>query len=255
MNPAARIIDANANRAREALRVMEDLARFALNDPALSAELKSLRHDLRAAIDSLADAGLDRATLLAHRDTDHDVGTTITTPAEPRRERLRDLALAAASRLTEALRTIEEAAKLCATDPSALGGASASSATLESLRYRAYTAEQKLALGQGKGTFVSQEESVRLKNDNLQLRKLLAELRAQKSAPQPALPSTKGGESAQRPIPPGTRTHVVQAGETMASIAQKFYKDRARWKDIQDANFYSTSGTPKIKVGQTLIIP
>ncbi|MDB6149217.1 MAG: hypothetical protein JWQ44_665, partial [Chthoniobacter sp.] len=34
-----------------------------------------------------------------------------------------------------------------------------------------------------------------------------------------------------------------------------YYKSSARWKDIQDANFYATHGTPKIKVGQTLIIP
>jgi thiamine-phosphate pyrophosphorylase len=144
VNPAARIIDANANRAREALRVMEDLARFALDDPKLSSDLKSLRHDLRAAIDSLSDHGLDRGTRLASRDTDHDVGTTISTPAEARRDSLRDVALAAASRLTEALRSIEEASKtLSATGPAGLSGVSGA---FESLRYRAYTAEQQLAL-------------------------------------------------------------------------------------------------------------
>ena len=41
----------------------------------------------------------------------------------------------------------------------------------------------------------------------------------------------------------------------MASIALKFYKNRARWKDIQDANFNSLDGTVKIKPGQKLIIP
>ena len=117
-------------------------------------------------------------------------------------------------------------------------------------------AEMRLALEQGKGTFITQEEGVRLKNDNLQLRKLLAEVRAQKSAtPIAAAAGGKSGEPAQKPIPPGKRTHVVQPGETMASIAQKFYNNRARWKDIQDANYYSTEGTPKIKAGQTLIIP
>ncbi|HYR59625.1 MAG TPA: LysM domain-containing protein [Chthoniobacteraceae bacterium] len=117
-------------------------------------------------------------------------------------------------------------------------------------------AEMRLALGQGKSTFITQEEAVRLKNDNLQLRKLLAEVRAQKSAAPPAASSAaKAGEPAQKPIPSGARTHVVQPGETMASIAQKYYNNRARWKDIQDANYYSTEGTPKIKAGQTLIIP
>jgi nucleoid-associated protein YgaU len=85
---------------------------------------------------------------------------------------------------------------------------------------------------------------------------MLAEVRAQKAAtPPPAGAHAKGGESAQKPIAPGQRTHVVKPGETMASIAQTYYKNKGRWKDIQDANFYSTNGTPKIKPGQTLIIP
>jgi tetratricopeptide (TPR) repeat protein len=117
-------------------------------------------------------------------------------------------------------------------------------------------AETRLALGQGKGSFITQEEAVRLKNDNLQLRKTLAEVRAQKSAtPIPVAPGSKASETAQKPIPAGKRTHVVAPGETMASIAQLYYKNKGRWKDIQDANFYSTNGTPKIKPGQTLIIP
>ena len=117
-------------------------------------------------------------------------------------------------------------------------------------------AETRLALAQGKGTFTTQEEAVRLKNDNLLLRKTLAEVRAQKAAtPPPSSGSAKAGEQAQKPIPAGKRTHVVKPGETMASIAQLYYKNKGRWKDIQDANFYSTNGTPKIKPGQTLIIP
>lgn len=120
-------------------------------------------------------------------------------------------------------------------------------------------AETRLALAQGKGSFITQEEAVRLKNDNLELRKTLATVRAQKAAtPPPVAPgsgSGKKGEVAQKPIPPGTRTHVVQPGETMASIAQKYYKNKGRWKDIQDANFYSTNGTATIKPGQTLIVP
>jgi len=148
MNPAARIIDANANRAREGLRVLEDIARFALDDAKLSAELKSLRHDLRAAFDSLP---IDKAMLLSSRDTDGDVGTAISTPAEYARTGLRDVALAAASRLTEALRSIEEAAKVLtplANVPSAGSTVDArnAAAKFESLRYRAYTTEKSLIL-------------------------------------------------------------------------------------------------------------
>ena len=47
--PLLRLLDANANRAREALRVLEDYARFVLDDGALQAGLKSLRHDFAQA--------------------------------------------------------------------------------------------------------------------------------------------------------------------------------------------------------------
>src|SRR5437764_734146 len=40
---AARVLDAAANRAREALRVVEDYCRFVLDDALLSGELKQLR--------------------------------------------------------------------------------------------------------------------------------------------------------------------------------------------------------------------
>src|SRR4051812_46935780 len=58
-----RLIDANANRAREALRVLEDYARFIANRKDLSESLKSIRHDLTAATrDVLADAIFCRDT-------------------------------------------------------------------------------------------------------------------------------------------------------------------------------------------------
>ena len=41
----ARILDASANRAREALRVLEDFTRFCLDDAFLSRQFKELRHD------------------------------------------------------------------------------------------------------------------------------------------------------------------------------------------------------------------
>src|SRR5262249_7797517 len=49
----ARILDASANRAREALRVMEDYCRFCLDDRFLSTQLKELRHDLAEALATL----------------------------------------------------------------------------------------------------------------------------------------------------------------------------------------------------------
>ncbi|MGQ0627612.1 MAG: thiamine phosphate synthase [Phycisphaerales bacterium] len=135
MNPLARMLDANANRAREGLRVMEDVARFALSSAALSAEIKTLRHDLREAIDAL---GFDEVSLVAARDTEGDVGTSIKTAAEGRRDDLRSIAVAAARRVTEALRVMEECAKA-----DHVGRAAP---MIERVRYRAYGAEKALTL-------------------------------------------------------------------------------------------------------------
>lgn len=113
----------------------------------------------------------------------------------------------------------------------------------------------RLAESLNKGSMITQEEAVRIKKENLDLRLQLVAIRGQKTAPVATPIPGKKLDGGQKPIPPGTRTYVVQSGDTMASIAAKFYKNKARWKDIQDANFYSTAGTPKIKAGQTLIIP
>lgn len=114
-------------------------------------------------------------------------------------------------------------------------------------------AEQRLDMMQ-KRSAVTQGEAVRLRNEILRLNKDLTELRARKSAT--PVPADKNSETARKPIPPGTRTHVVQPGETMAAIARKYYNNSERWRDIQDANFYATGGKPQtIKPGQILIIP
>ena len=124
-----RMIDANANRAREALRVMEDYARFALNDQPVAARLKALRHGLATALSRVA------GDALLARDTPHDVGTANKTPTELARQSLGDVVVAAGKRLSEALRVVEEAAKTL--DPQA-------AADVERLRYAGYTLEQTL---------------------------------------------------------------------------------------------------------------
>lgn len=134
MEPLARLVDASANRAREALRVLEDLARFALDDADLTERLKRLRHALRAELAALPLRPLD---LLDARDTPGDVGTAITTAAELDRSRgLTDIAAAAAKRLQEALRSLEEASKALARDAKGF----------ESARYAAYDLERALLL-------------------------------------------------------------------------------------------------------------
>lgn len=140
MPSVLRILDANANRAREALRVMEEAARFILNDATVSATLKQLRHDLTAALSALR--GLD-----ANRHTAGDVGTAIQTDREWRRDGVADVVQAAGKRFGEALRAIEEYGKLVeAKDESKVFAKQ-----IESLRYRGYEVEQRLNLALGTG--------------------------------------------------------------------------------------------------------
>ena len=140
MPSVLRILDANANRAREALRVMEEAARFLLNDPTISRDLKTLRHDLVAALSAVP--GLE-----ANRDTPGDVGTTIKTPAEQSRDSVADVVIAAGKRLSEALRAIEEYGKTLGDSLGAAGFA----ASVERLRYAGYDIEQRLNLAMSGG--------------------------------------------------------------------------------------------------------
>jgi len=130
MREIYRILDANFNRAREALRVCEDCGRFALNDPAVTAMAKNLRSNLQ---DTLA--GFPADEFIASRDTPGDIGTEISSPTEQERHDLADVATAACKRLSEALRSIEEYAKVVAPDRTL---------AIERMRYNAYTLEQRL---------------------------------------------------------------------------------------------------------------
>ncbi len=123
-----RILDASANRAREGLRVVEDYARFTLNDPGLTRRLKEVRHRLAEAL-----SGLDPEMLIGARDTRGDVGTHIMTVSERSRENPRAVLTANFKRTAEALRSLEEYAKLI--DVWVAG-------RFEVLRYDVYTLEK-----------------------------------------------------------------------------------------------------------------
>ncbi len=130
MNEIYRILDANFNRAREALRVIEDCGRFALNDPAITATAKTLRSELT---ELLAQLPADR--MITSRDTPGDIGTDLTSPTEHKREDMADVVAAAASRLGESLRTIEEYSKTVAPQ---------CTLSVERMRYNSYTLAQRL---------------------------------------------------------------------------------------------------------------
>ncbi|MEA2734342.1 MAG: thiamine-phosphate pyrophosphorylase, partial [Humisphaera sp.] len=132
MNPAVlRILDANANRAREALRVIEDYARFVLDSEELCGSLKSLRHDFASATGGFV------SEAILHRDTPGDVGTQTKTVTEQTRDDVAHVVVAAGKRLGEALRTMEEYLKT---------GDPLRAHLVETIRYRFYDIEQKIAV-------------------------------------------------------------------------------------------------------------
>ena len=100
-----RLIDANLNRLREGIRVLEDIARYILNDLPLASSLKTLRHKAR-----ISDLN-HLQSLLQHRDIKNDI-LKISTPSEKKRENLRDIALANFKRSEESARVLEEIFKL-----------------------------------------------------------------------------------------------------------------------------------------------
>ena len=115
-----RILDAAFNRAREALRVLEDVYRFGRDDRPAQRQLKRLRHRLSA---------LERPRtlrMLAARDVGRDVGRTDDLSSRPG---LGAVAAANFKRLEEALRSIEETG-------------SELRAAASALRFEAYDAER-----------------------------------------------------------------------------------------------------------------
>ncbi len=126
----ARILDANFNRAREALRVIEEAARFAGDDPELSGAIKQLRHDLAGTMQRL-----DADALIEARDTAGDVGTTLATPSERARDSTDAVVVSACKRLVEALRVLEEYGKIEDAD---------FAVEIERLRYRSYDLETRV---------------------------------------------------------------------------------------------------------------
>jgi thiamine-phosphate pyrophosphorylase len=130
--PVYRILDANFNRAREALRVMEEYCRFVLNNPALSGRAKQLRHELSSMI-----AELDANQLLCCRDSQQDVGRELRVEGQMKRATLEDCFTAAAKRSSEALRMLAEVGQ--AINPALYD-------CFERLRFETYSLEKDISL-------------------------------------------------------------------------------------------------------------
>ena len=97
-----RVVDANLNRLKEGIRVIEDIARYSYNNKVIASKLKTLRH--HGNID-------DTTTLLHSRESHNDVLRT-TTQSEMNRATLEDIIIANYKRAQESSRVLEELYKL-----------------------------------------------------------------------------------------------------------------------------------------------
>jgi thiamine-phosphate pyrophosphorylase len=124
--PVLRLIDANLDRAREGLRVLEEWARFGLQRGDLVACTKDMRQRLgrchRSSYKQARDAAGDPATGMAH-------------PAQAERQRPAQVVAANAARVQEALRVLEEFGR--GRDPELASEAA-------EIRYRLYDLELEL---------------------------------------------------------------------------------------------------------------
>lgn len=121
-----RILDANLDRAREGLRIIEDWCRFGLNQTEFTQDCKQLRQEL---------ASWHSDDIRAARDTPGDPGTELSHPQEEHRASVTRVLQANFCRVQEALRVLEEYGKLHSPE---MGAA------CKQMRYRVYTLESHL---------------------------------------------------------------------------------------------------------------
>jgi thiamine-phosphate pyrophosphorylase len=103
-----RIIDANINRAKEGLRVCEEVARFILNSRSFTRHFKKIRHKIDYLLIKLF---ASRQGLLNSRHSRKDVGREIFS-GELKRKNCQDIFSANIQRVEESLRVLEEFTKL-----------------------------------------------------------------------------------------------------------------------------------------------
>ena len=101
-NSLLRVIDANINRYKEGIRVVEDIYRYIYNNKEIAYKLKSLRH---------INIPIDIKELLKARDSINDVLKS-STKSEQTRKNLENIILANIKRSQESARVLEEIFKL-----------------------------------------------------------------------------------------------------------------------------------------------
>ncbi len=120
-----RVIDANLNRLKEGIRVVEDIMRYKNNDKILSHKLKNLRHIANVQ---------ESLELLKYRDSTNDV-LRQTIKSEMNRADLTDIILANFKRAQESSRVLEEIYKL---------SNATYSENFKHIRYELYTLEKEI---------------------------------------------------------------------------------------------------------------
>lgn len=58
-----------------------------------------------------------------------------------------------------------------------------------------------------------------------------------------------------KPTPPGGRRHLIVKGDTLYSLAQRYYGDRSRWRDIYAANRDVLPNENSLRMGMEIRIP
>ena len=122
-----RVCDANLNRLREGIRVIEDILRYKENNKQNASTLKKLRHKARIH---------NYKELLQYRDSINDV-LKPSISSEQKRSSLEDIILSNFKRAEESARVLEELFKLEDTQLSE---------KFKSIRYDLYTLEKEILL-------------------------------------------------------------------------------------------------------------
>ena len=125
-----RIIDVNLNRAKEGLRVCEDITRFILNDSASTYALKLLRHKIQ---EITANSNIDKNSLCSARDIRGDCGMDFC--VLEKKDTWQSVFAANMQRAKEALRVLEEFSKLFKGN---------TGQRFKHLRFRLYAQEKRL---------------------------------------------------------------------------------------------------------------
>lgn len=118
-----RLIDANLNRLKEGVRVIEDIARYLNDDTLLASKLKNIRHECK--INNYVD-------IIKSRDSINDV-LKDSTISEMQRADIDSILIANYKRTQESARVLEEVFKIL--DP-------AMSNKFKNIRYELYTLEK-----------------------------------------------------------------------------------------------------------------